>query len=197
MKSNHHPSPKLFYLIGPSGSGKDSLITYVSERLHDSSVRIARRHITRSKDAGGEDHIAVSMDEFERLRQANAFALYWRGNGLQYGIGTEIDDWLAAGQSVLVNGSRAYLPTALERYPLLCPILIDVADEVLIDRLLARGRESLADIHARIERNKSISPLTHNALVMIRNDHDLAVAGDQLIDVLTQGLSPISNHNIT
>lgn len=193
---DHHPS-KLFYLIGPSGSGKDSLITYVRERLHDSSVRIARRHITRSQDAGGENHIAVSMDEFERLRQANAFALYWHGNGLQYGIGTEIDAWLAAGQSVLVNGSRAYLPTALERYPSLCPILIDVANEVLIDRLLARGRESFADIHARIERNKSISPLTHNDLVVIRNDHDLAAAGDQLIDVLMQGQSPISNHKIT
>ncbi|MFO7747246.1 MAG: phosphonate metabolism protein/1,5-bisphosphokinase (PRPP-forming) PhnN [Orrella sp.] len=197
MKSNHHPPPKLFYLVGPSGSGKDSLITYVRERLNDSSVRVARRHITRAQDAGGEDHIAVSTDEFERLRQANAFALHWRGNGLQYGIGSEIDAWLAAGQSVLVNGSRAHLPKALERYPSLCPILIDVADEVLIDRLLARGRESLAEIHARIERNKSISPLTHNALVVISNNHDLAVAGDQLLSVLTQGQSFISNHSIT
>lgn len=197
MKSNQYPEPRIFYLIGPSGSGKDSLISYARDRLHDTSVRFARRYITRAQDAGSEDHIAVSIAEFERLCHSNAFALHWSGNGLQYGIGTEIDAWLAAGESVLVNGSRAYLPTAMARYPSLCPILIEVADDVLADRLLARGRETSLEIEARIKRHKFIVMPTHPALVVIRNDHDLAVAGNQLLSVLTQVRSPISKHNIT
>jgi ribose 1,5-bisphosphokinase len=81
------------------------------------------------------------------------FALSWQANGLYYGIPKQIDEWLAQGLDVLVNGSRAHLPQARQRYPQLLAILLTVSDDTLRQRLLARGRESLADIEERLQRN--------------------------------------------
>lgn len=177
---------RLFYLIGPSGSGKDSLIHYVRKRIGSAPVHFAPRYITRPSSAGGEDHVEVSPTEFERLREAGAFALHWRGNGLQYGIGVDIETRLDGGMSVLVNGSRAYLGEAAQRFPDLCPVLVEVAEEVLAERLIARGRETAAEIRARLERSRALPQPDHPELVVIRNDGDLAEAGDALLDLLTR-----------
>jgi len=95
----------------------------------------------------------VSPQEFERLEAQGAFALSWRANGLAYGIPAEIDEWLASGEQVLVNGSRGYLATARERYPDLLAVLLSVEQDVLRQRLHARGRETAEQIESRLARN--------------------------------------------
>lgn len=144
---------RLIYLMGPSGAGKDSLLDAAGERLAARGCQIVQRVITRSAEALGEDAVAVSLTEFDELERAGAFAMSWRANGLAYGIPRQIDDWLAAGQDVLVNGSRAYLAQARQRYPDLLALLLKVDLAVLRERLLARGRETLAEIEARLARN--------------------------------------------
>ena len=54
---------------------------------------------------------------------------------------------------MLVNGSRAHLAQTRERYPTLLVLLLTVDQGVLRERLIARGRESLADIDASLARN--------------------------------------------
>ncbi|MDM8347658.1 phosphonate metabolism protein/1,5-bisphosphokinase (PRPP-forming) PhnN [Pseudomonas sp. sp1636] len=147
-------SGRLIYLMGPSGSGKDSLLHAARERLAERDCRIVRRVITRSAEAVGEDAIGVSPAEFAAREQAGAFALSWRANGLAYGIPRQIDDWLAAGQDVLVNGSRAYLPQARQRYPELIGVLLVVDAAVLRERLLRRGRETPEQVGQRLARNR-------------------------------------------
>lgn len=148
------PMPgRLVYLMGPSGAGKDSLLDGARDRLGALGCRVARRVITRSAEAVGEDAIAVSADEFGRRLLAGDFVMSWRANGLAYGIGKEIDTWLAAGHHVLVNGSRGYLHEARRRYPCLLPILLEVEPDVLRSRLLRRGRETVDEIDARLARN--------------------------------------------
>ncbi|WP_397377946.1 phosphonate metabolism protein/1,5-bisphosphokinase (PRPP-forming) PhnN [Pseudomonas sp.] len=147
-------SGRLIYLMGPSGSGKDSLLNAARERLVASGCVIARRVITRSAEAVGEEAVGVSPAEFDQLEADGAFALSWRANGLAYGIPRQIDDWLAAGQDVLVNGSRGYLPTARARYPELLAILLQVDEAALRQRLQARGRESAEQIEARLARSR-------------------------------------------
>jgi ribose 1,5-bisphosphokinase len=146
-------SGRLIYLMGPSGSGKDSLLNAARERLAARGCVIARRVITRSAEAVGEDAIGVAPAEFDQQEAAGAFALSWRANGLAYGISRQIDDWLAAGQDVLVNGSRGHLAQAQRRYPELMGILLTVDLEVLRERLLARGRETPEQIEQRLARN--------------------------------------------
>lgn len=77
---------RLIYLIGPSGSGKDSLLDAARERLSERGVRIARLVITRSAQALGEKAEAVSKGGFARLEDSGAFAMSWRANALAYGI---------------------------------------------------------------------------------------------------------------
>ncbi|RCH30464.1 phosphonate metabolism protein/1,5-bisphosphokinase (PRPP-forming) PhnN [Pseudomonas aeruginosa] len=128
--------------MGPSGSGKDSLLQAAREPLALRGCRIVRRVITRSAEAVGEDAQAVTPAQFDTLERASAFAMSWRANGLCYGIPVQIDEWLAQGYDVLVNGSRGYLAQARRRYPDLLAVLLGVKPEVLRQRLLARGRES-------------------------------------------------------
>jgi ribose 1,5-bisphosphokinase len=144
---------RLIYLIGPSGSGKDSLLDAAREPLADQGCQIVRRVITRSAEAVGEAALAISVDEFAALQAQGAFALSWQANGLSYGIPKEIDEWLESGLDVLVNGSRGHLPQACEHYPALLALLLTVDQPVLRQRLLARGRESLPEIEARLARN--------------------------------------------
>lgn len=147
---------RLIYLMGPSGSGKDSLLHAASAPLAARGCRIARRVITRSAEAVGEDAVSVTAAEFERLAGEGAFALSWHANGLAYGIPRQIDDWLAQGQAVLVNGSRGHLEAARQRYPQLLAILLQVDEAVLRQRLLARGRETAEQIEARLARSREL-----------------------------------------
>lgn len=54
---------QLYYVIGPSGSGKDSIISALREQFVKDLV-VAHRYITRAADAGGENHVELSDDEF-------------------------------------------------------------------------------------------------------------------------------------
>ena len=76
---------------------------------------------------------------------------------MSYGIPREIDDWLAAGEDVLVNGSRGHLQSTRLRYPDVLVLLLTVDQTVLRHRLLARGRESLIEIDQRLARNARFS----------------------------------------
>ncbi|NWA05417.1 phosphonate metabolism protein/1,5-bisphosphokinase (PRPP-forming) PhnN [Pseudomonas gingeri] len=163
---------RLIYLIGPSGSGKDSLLDAAREPLAQRGCRIVRRVITRSAEAVGEAAHGVSAEQFAAMQVQGAFALSWKANGLFYGIPREIDQWLEEGQDVLVNGSRGYLPQARERYPDLLVVLLTVDQVVLRERLLARGRESLPEIEARLARN---ADFTLGAGVLAADDPSLVL----------------------
>ncbi|MDK3025406.1 phosphonate metabolism protein/1,5-bisphosphokinase (PRPP-forming) PhnN [Cupriavidus taiwanensis] len=142
----------LFYLMGPSGSGKDALLRALRERLRaDHRIVIAHRYITRAADAN-EASVALTPDEFHRRRALGCLALHWHSHGLHYGIGIEIEQWLARGLTVIVNGSREYLPQAVARYPRLCAVHVRVQPEVLAARLRQRGREAEDAIAKRLAR---------------------------------------------
>ncbi|CAI8820777.1 phosphonate metabolism protein/1,5-bisphosphokinase (PRPP-forming) PhnN [Pseudomonas soli] len=174
---------RLIYLMGPSGAGKDSLLEAVRERLLAQGIETARRVITRSAEAKGEAAHGVSAERFEAMREAGAFALDWQANGLRYGIPAQLDLWLAAGRSVLVNGSRAYLPIARQRYPDLVAVGLVVSPPVLRQRLLARGRESTEQIEQRLARNFRLQAYDSGVHV-VDNSGSLAGAVEALIALL-------------
>ena len=86
---------KLIWLMGPSGSGKDSLLAELRLR-EQTQLLVAHRYITRDASAGSENHIALSEQEFLPARGKTLLALSWHANGLYYGVGVEIDLWLHA-----------------------------------------------------------------------------------------------------
>lgn len=88
----------LIYLMGPSGAGKDSLL----ERLRAATGAgplVAHRYITRPANAGCENHIALSEQEFLRRRAKGLFALDWQAHEQHYAFGIEVDLWLLQGST--------------------------------------------------------------------------------------------------
>ncbi|MBF6991232.1 MULTISPECIES: phosphonate metabolism protein/1,5-bisphosphokinase (PRPP-forming) PhnN [Cupriavidus] len=178
----------LFYVMGPSGSGKDSLLRALRERLGpEDRVVVAHRYITREADAN-EASVALSPDEFRRRQALGCLALNWHSHGLHYGIGVEIEQWLAAGLTVIVNGSREYLPQAVARYPKLCAIHVRVKPEVLAARLRQRGRESEDAIARRLVRAGQAFDVPDGcSLVEIDNSGALGASAEVLARVVGVG----------
>ncbi|MGX9965255.1 phosphonate metabolism protein/1,5-bisphosphokinase (PRPP-forming) PhnN [Roseomonas sp. F4] len=123
----------------------------------DARFLFARRCITRPAEAGGEDHSPMTEPEFEALREAGGFALWWRAHGLLYGIPMAAAQALEEGRVVVANLSRTVLAEAAARYPLRI-LNITAPLPVLAARLAARGREDAADIAARLAREAALPP---------------------------------------
>lgn len=169
---------RLFTVVGPSGAGKDTLLLAVAARLP--RLRRVRRVITRPATAGGEDFESVSMAGFARRRAAGEFALWWAAHGFHYGIPRAVDAWLALGEDVIFNGSRAVLGSAVARYPNLRVLHVTASPAVLAERLARRGRETSAEIAERLARSDFILPDGLD-VTMIRNDGKLSTAVAEMI----------------
>ncbi|TDS99808.1 ribose 1,5-bisphosphokinase [Erwinia rhapontici] len=162
---------RLIWLMGASGSGKDSLLLALRECAPERMI-VAHRYITRSASAGGENHIALSEHEFRRRREYGLFALDWQAHQFYYGLGIEIDQWLASGLDVVVNGSRLHLTAARQRYgEQLLPVCLQVSAEILAGRLRQRGREDEAAIAQRLQR--AAEPVAAGC-VTLSNDGELS-----------------------
>jgi phosphonate metabolism protein PhnN/1,5-bisphosphokinase (PRPP-forming) len=94
----------------------------------------------------------VDETEFAARLARGEFALHWQAHGLHYGVPSVELAPLAQGRDVMVNGSRAALAEAQAAFPALTVLHITAPLDVLADRLAARGRETRADIAARLAR---------------------------------------------
>lgn len=170
---------RLVYVVGASGSGKDALIAWVREH-NPSGVAFAPRRITRPAQAIGEQHVPLQEAEFDAQLQRGDFALHWDANGNRYAIGREIDEWLARGLTVIVNGSREHLTRACQAYPQLEAVHVTAPEEVLRVRLAARAREDGGAIEARLARRPAIA----RAALEISNGGAIDAAGGELLRYL-------------
>ncbi len=174
----------LIVVVGPSGAGKDTLMSYAARRLaHCPDLTFVRRVITRDPNTGGEDFVSVSETEFVRLAQEGAFAVSWGAHGLNYGIPADVRGDLAAGKVAIVNGSREALPHFEQAFPRLTVITVTARPEVLAERLQARGRETREEILHRLERTTPEISGTFD-LVTIDNSGELKAAGDAMVSAL-------------
>lgn len=172
----------LIYVMGPSGAGKDTLLAYARAHVDPSRILFAHRYITRSMMATGENHIALSPDEFCARRDAGLFSLSWESHGNAYGIGIEVDLWRKHHSVVVVSGARAAWPAAKERFVDIVGILIDAPADLRATRLAARGREDEAEIRARMERE---IPMVMDATIhRLDNSGTVEEAGDALVRLL-------------
>jgi ribose 1,5-bisphosphokinase len=152
------PRGTLFLVVGPSGAGKDTLISGARGALKgDPRFVFPRRAITRSQVAGAEDSETIAPGAFAAAIAAGAFALTWRAHGLRYGIPSAIEQALARGRHVVINVSRAVILQARQRYQPIRVVEVWAPPEALARRLAARARESGAEIAERLARASSIA----------------------------------------
>ena len=167
----HEPHPGagaergiMVVVVGQSGAGKDTLMNLAARHFAGrADIHFTRRVITRHRDAGGEDHLSVSLQGFTAMEQSGSFAVWWEAHGLKYGIPAEVSAALSRGHVVVANGSRSALHRFHAAFPRLKVINVTARPEVLASRLEARGRETHEDIMARLARG----PLT------VRGDYDV------------------------
>jgi ribose 1,5-bisphosphokinase len=137
-------------VVGPSGVGKDAVMEGLCAARPD-LVRL-RRVITRPVEAGGEDFEGASPEDFAARAAAGDFALHWQAHGLRYAITRDAQEVVARGQDALANLSRGMLAEAARVFGDLTVLHVTARPEVLAARLVARGRESPAEIAARLAR---------------------------------------------
>jgi len=180
----------LYFMVGPSGAGKDTLLRYAREHVDpDCRVLFAHRYITRPAEAGGENHVALTADEFLLRRRSGLFAMDWESHGYRYGLGVEVQCWLERGFSVVVNGSRGHLETAMAAHPRMTVICVTADPRRLAERLAQRGRECAADIATRLARNAALPMPAFERVIVINNDGPLDVAGRQLLEIIRFGVA--------
>jgi ribose 1,5-bisphosphokinase len=180
------PEGTMIVVVGPSGAGKDSLIDFARQKLADApDIDFVRRYITRPADAGSEDHRAVTVAEFEAMRDKGAFAVHWGAHDLHYGIPVETQARLAAGVTLVANGSRAAIADFRIAYPRLLVVVVTAAAEIIAERLRNRGREDEAAIARRLARSRQGWSFDC-AAIEIDNSGPLDQAGLELVRLIGQ-----------
>jgi ribose 1,5-bisphosphokinase len=172
-------SGRLVMIIGASGAGKDTLISFARTWLSGrTDIIFVRRVITRSVDAT-ETHEPVDEASFAARQLAGGFALDWEAHGLRYGIPKSIEAELAAGRQVVANVSRTIIAAARRRFPSFV-IQITAGKAHLQSRLNQRNRESGVEIAARLQRQAvSVQPDA-----VIANDGSIEAGGLRLVALI-------------
>lgn len=173
-------------IVGPSGVGKDSVMQALAAA--DPNLRLARRVITRSGDAGGESFDAVTEAEFLQHKARGAFTLSWQAHGLRYGIPVTTARDIAGGHDVLANLSRSVLAAAQAVFPRFEVIALSASREVLAQRLAARNRETPEDIAQRLDRADFTMP-TNIPAFEVDNSGPLRQTVDAILTHLATGPS--------
>lgn len=179
---------QLFYLMGASGAGKDSLIQFAKcHRAELRSIKYAKRYITRPADVtSDQNHHAIEPVEFDRLLKNGHFAMHWKRHGFQYGVSKEINLWLEEGKKVIINGSRQYYHKARRDYPKLHAILVQADQEILRKRLLMRRRDAPGNIEKRMRWAEDFIKFEDQdeLFTIINNNAALKIAGEKFLAII-------------
>jgi ribose 1,5-bisphosphokinase len=133
---------RLVLIVGPSGAGKDTLISGARlECTDEPAIVFPRRVVTRASSAY-EDHATLDAGAFSQALATGRFALWWEAHGHRYGIPISIDDDIRASRTVVCNVSRTIIDAARRRYSRVAVVLITAPRRVLEARLARRDRQS-------------------------------------------------------
>ena len=152
MSAPHIGPGALVVIVGPSGAGKDTLITLARTLCADDPrIVFPRRIVTRAPSAS-EDHERTTPSAFAAAVGEGAFAFWWEAHGLQYALPAAIDAEIVCGKTIVCNVSRAIVRALRARYANLTVVLVTAPKEVLLARLAGRGREAGGEVAERLSR---------------------------------------------
>ncbi|HVV79929.1 MAG TPA: phosphonate metabolism protein/1,5-bisphosphokinase (PRPP-forming) PhnN [Pseudolabrys sp.] len=179
----------LVLIVGPSGAGKDTLISLASRTCRDDRAIVFPRRIVTRPSSETEDHDSLTMAGFDDALARGHFAFWWGAHGHRYGIPKTIDAEIEAGHVVVCNVSRAIIAGLRERYENVVTVLVTASSEILAARLSGRRRDSDGPLEQRIAQNLKFSELT--ADVVIENNTSAEAAAAALVTLLNRTLGAL------
>lgn len=181
-------SGTFFFVVGPSGAGKDSLIDAARKVLPSDNFVFARRTITRPHGSPGEDHEACTEAEFQTRLSQDGFLMTWQAHGLHYGLASSLLEEMKQGRHVIANGSRAMVAALSDKIPSLIVVEVTAPKNVLETRLASRGRETPEDVARRLNRIVVDYP-EGQRVIRVMNDGTLKDGTERFINAIEQQLS--------
>lgn len=171
-------------VVGPSGSGKDTLLNWLRPRLVAMDrIMFVRRAVTRDADGLTEDHDVLDREAFAARERAGHYAVCWEAHGLRYGIPAGVLHHVKGGGIAIGNGSRRALGDIERVFGNLLVVSLSVDRHVLAERLAGRGRETTDEIEKRLARSDERLPDLRQ-IVELDNSGQIETAGRQFLALL-------------
>lgn len=170
---------RVYIISGPSGSGKDTLMKKVFEKLPDISFSISS--ITRAMRTGeieGEKYNFISRERFEYMIENNELLEYNLFVGNYYGTPkAPVIDCIEKGKDMLIEVDVNGAKQIREKMPDIVSIFIMPPSlEVLKNRLTGRGTDSAEVIEKRLnEALREIAGAIDYDYIVINDDLETAV----------------------
>lgn len=175
---------KVILVVGPSGSGKDTLLR--NARGHFCKTRdlgFIRRYITRPPDRN-EDNFYIDPKGFLTLKECRFFLSTWQAHGNYYGISNHS---MKSGNNyipLLCSISRDAIVDFEKEFPNTTTIHITAAKDILRQRLQKRGRENPEEIENRLKR--ATRPVVARNLITFDNSTQLGESITNFISLLSE-----------
>ncbi|MBQ8028724.1 MAG: guanylate kinase [Clostridia bacterium] len=178
---------QLIVVSGPSGCGKDTLITAILERMGEEaflSVSMTTRNM-RGDEVDGVDYFFVSPEEFEENIKNGQMLEYAKYGNNYYGTPLgPIEKLIETGKTVFLNIEVQGGASVKKIYPQAQKIfLVPPSLEVLEKRLTARGTDSVQEVETRLK--IAIDELRR------AEEYDYIVVNDVLEDAINDIMSII------
>lgn len=169
--NNKIDSSKVIFLVGSSGTGKDTIIKELKNQLTEMNVPvlIPKRRITRTNHES-ENFISVSEEEVFELLKKKKFLFHWYSYQTQYGyLADEIFPYLDGEKVIILNISRTIAFNAKELFPDSKLIEISTNLKIASNRIKVRKRDSDLMIEERIKRMREKVDLPRVDLTLENN----------------------------
>jgi phosphonate metabolism protein PhnN/1,5-bisphosphokinase (PRPP-forming) len=162
---------KIVLVVGPSGSGKDTLLRSARKYFAGKSfIAFARRYITRPPDEN-EDNYYVDTIGFDHLQRSGFFLSTWQAHQNYYGIAEHMVGEHHGYSTIVCSISRSAIKDFDSRYENTLTVHVTAEKDILKERLLKRGREKMTDIERRLARAEK--KVEARNLLTFDNSHDL------------------------
>lgn len=143
----------IFYLIGKSSSGKDTIFRRLLERLELKPIILYTTRPMRENEHEGREYYFVSSDAFSRMRAEGLVLEYRTYNTIQgeWTYFTAVGSVDLSRESCLGIGTlESYAALKKHFGELLVPLYIEVEDGLRLSRALERERQETAPKYAEL-----------------------------------------------